>query len=144
MKTETLNKKLIARLHMLAKQAGMNDDDYRDYLYNNYQVTTSTLLTTAQLREACNCLQKIIDNEANTWRRRVMAAIGAYLRRQHLNENAQYIKAIACRAADCSDFNTIPVARLRAIYYEFVRRNKITENIDYEIINLKYELSKLN
>jgi len=143
-KATTDNRNLIARLHMLAKQVGMSDDDYRDYLYNNYHVTTSTLLSNAQLEEACNCLQKIIGNEANAWRRRVMAAIGAYLRKLHLTENEHYIKAIACRAAGYSKFNDIPVSRLRAIYYEFVRRNKIAEQVDYEIIQIEHELSNLN
>lgn len=144
MKTTTDNRNLIARLHLLAKQVGMSDDDYRDYLYNNYHVTTSTLLSTAQLKEACNCLQKIIGNEANIWRRRVMAAIGAYLRHMHFDENQQHIMAIACHAAGYSNYNNIPVSRLRAIYYEFVRRNKIADQVDYEIKQIEHELSNLN
>lgn len=144
MKTTTIKQKLIARLHMLAKQVGMNDDDYREYLHNGYNVTTSTALTVEQLIDACNTLQKVIDDEANRWRRRVMAAIGAYLRRLHLNENQQHIKAIACRAAGYDRFNDIPISRLRSIYYEFFRRNKIAEAIDYELINIDYELSCLN
>jgi len=63
-------------------------------------------------------------NDAHTWRRRVMAAIGQYLRNLGKKETIGEIKAIACRAAQYDDFNMIPVQRLQNVYYAFVNKNK--------------------
>jgi hypothetical protein len=42
--------------------------------------------------------------EYSLWRRRVMAAIGAWLRSRNMPEDAGRIKAIACRAAKTANF----------------------------------------
>jgi hypothetical protein len=85
-----------------------------------------------------------LNGDANQWRRRVMAAIGAYLRHINYPENVQTIKAVACRAAGYDDFNRIPVSRLRAVYYEFVRRNKTADRTGMEIAHIEQKLATLN
>jgi hypothetical protein len=73
-----------------------------------------------------------------------MAVIGAYLRRLNYAENADSIKAVACRAAGYENFNSIPVSRLREIYYEFLRRNKTSVYVKAVITKIEHELSNLN
>jgi len=62
--------------------------------------------------------------DVNLWRKRVMAAIGQYLRNLRRVESAEMIKGIACRAAQYDDFNLIPVSRLQNVYYAFLNKNK--------------------
>lgn len=64
------------------------------------------------------------DGDANVWRKRVMAAIGQYLRNLHKKEGTKEIHAVACRAAGYDDFNLIPVSRLQNIYAAFCNKNK--------------------
>ncbi len=64
-------------------------------------------------------------NQGDIWRKRVMAAIGGWLERCKIEQNATKIKAIACRAAGKKNFNEIPLSRLRNLYNEF--RNKSTD-----------------
>lgn len=62
--------------------------------------------------------QRVAD--ADRWRKRVMAAIGGWLRLQGKPQGAVYIIGIAERSAGGTPFNAIRVSKLRAIYYEFV------------------------
>ena len=67
------------------------------------------------------------DAAGDVWRKRVMAAIGSWLRAAGEAETPAKIKAIACRAAQCGDFNAIPVSKLRGIYSEFSKQRKAAE-----------------
>jgi hypothetical protein len=67
------------------------------------------------------------DADGDRWRKRVMAAIGAWLRAAAAEETPAKIKAIACRAAQCKDFNAIPISKLRGIYSEFTKQKKAAE-----------------
>lgn len=40
-------------------------------------------------------------------------------------EKIDYVKSIACRAANCSDFNRIELSRMIAIYNEFCKKNRV-------------------
>ena len=60
----------------------------------------------------------------DTWRKRVMASIGGWLRACDTQHTAETIKAIACRAAQRKAFNDITLSELRAIYAEFLNKQK--------------------
>jgi hypothetical protein len=144
MKTTIKRQKLLAKYHILCQQMGMTDDDRRGQLENCYGVNSSRQLSDKQLVDIIDTLQQVVQSDANIWRRRVMAAIGAYLRRMNYTENADIIKAIACRAARTNNYNKIPISKLRAIYNEFSKQNltgEICQNLKAIIEN---ELSTLN
>lgn len=62
--------------------------------------------------------------------RRVIAAICQWLDKQGYRfrsreEKMGYVRSVACRAANCRDFNFIPLSRLAAIYNLFCRKNSV-------------------
>jgi hypothetical protein len=63
----------------------------------------------------------------DTWRKRVMASIGAWLRACGTTHTVETIKAIACRAAQRKAFNDITLSELRAIYAEFNNKQKVAK-----------------
>lgn len=144
MKTTIKRRKLLAKYHLLCQQLGMTEEDRIAQLENCYNVTSSRELTDRQLIDAIDSLLQAMHSDAHIWRRRVMAAIGAYLRRMNLPENADNIKSIACRAANVSNFNRIPVSKLRALYNEFAKQNRAGEECIQIKAMLENELSILN
>ncbi|MFV0507467.1 MAG: hypothetical protein ACK5L5_12335 [Bacteroidales bacterium] len=64
-------------------------------------------------------LVKEADASADRWRKRLMAAIGNWLKLMNRESNAKLIKAIACRASGCKNFNAIPEHKLASLYNAF-------------------------
>lgn len=67
--------------------------------------------------------------------KRVIAAIATWLDRQGYTfrcrqEKVRYILSVACRAANCGNFNAIPESKLTAIYNLFCRKNSVDINGD--------------
>jgi hypothetical protein len=90
--------------------------------------------------------QHVRGDEFDLWRKRVMASIGGWLRYLTSNpspqgegsttaqDNSERIKAIAGRAASRKAFNDITLSELRAIYYEFINKQKVakrTKNLEH-------------
>lgn len=61
-------------------------------------------------------------DEMDVWRKRLMAAIGGWLRLTGKPESDEYIKGTACRAAGRSDFNDIPKGQLVSLYNAFLQK----------------------
>lgn len=121
-----LRKVLIRRYHTLCNRLGMQPDDRRALL-EPYEVESSTQLTARQLEELCSKLDRELHpdiKKLDTWRKRLMASIGGWLRLIGREQNAQVIKAIACRAAQHDNYNDIPVDRLRNLYYSFLNKQE--------------------
>jgi hypothetical protein len=121
MKT-TLNTKkeaLIKQYHTVCSICGLKSTD-KEAILLSYSVGSSKHLTETQLMEIIAHLQK----EPDAWRKRVMAAIAAWMQRLSIEGDAGYIKAVACRASGYEEFNKIPVSRLTDVYYSFVRKAK--------------------
>lgn len=117
-------KQLRKQYHALSRALGMSDDERRAMLYNNYRVESSVDLDAHQLIDIVHTLEKRLGNETDSWRKRAMASIGGWLKlsgqeKHDPIENIRYIKQIACRATNAGTFNSIPMARLRNLYYEF-------------------------
>lgn len=74
-------------------------------------------------------------NEADKWRKRVMAAVGGWLALSGKDSSAALIKGIACQAARCGDFNAIPVSQLRNLYNSFLRQQDELKNVKQTIKN---------
>lgn len=125
-------KALLKQYHTVCHLNGLNADDKDAILVAN-GVTSSTELSEMQLQEIINKLS----TDANQWRKRVFAAIGAWLRTINKAESPDIIRSIACRASKHDDFNKIPVSQLRSVYYEFVQQTKTrkeTASVKAEII----------
>lgn len=121
MKTQTQDRKktLIIIYHSVCHLRGMSEQD-RDNLLSGYGATSSKELNEKQLLEIIEKLQQ----DVNLWRRRVMAAVGAWLRSVNREDNLEVIKAIATRAASAKTFNTITQSELVRVYNEFCRKAK--------------------
>lgn len=68
--------------------------------------------------------KRIYDPEANMWRKRVIAAICAWMDQNDIvvTDKVKYAISMACRAANCSNFNRIPQIRLAEIYNAFLKK----------------------
>lgn len=124
--TDKLRSVLVRRYHTLCSRLGLNADDKHELLAA-YEVESSLELSCRQLEDVCSKLDAMLRPEIgqlDKWRKRLMAAIGGWLRLLGQTDNAQRIRAIACRAAQHENFNDIPVDRLRNLYYSFVNKQK--------------------
>ena len=104
------------------------DDETRAELAYQFSTCRTSHISELKSTEAAELISRLKRNQGRTettmdvWRKRLMAAVGAYLRAFNYTENPAAIKAIACRAAgmpnaDC--FNQIPLERLRGLYNAF-------------------------
>ena len=96
---------------------------------------SSVDLDAHQLIDVVHTLEKHLGSETDTWRKRVIKSIGAWLQLQGIEkadpvENMRYIKQIACRSVQASAFNRIPIERLRNIYYTFLNKQKDKATIE--------------
>ncbi len=91
-----------------------------------YRAMISNLLVLVEAERA-----KIPTDEADRWRKRVIAAVGAWLTRTGCNhaDRLTYIKQVAVRSAgkDGALFNDLTVSQLRNVYNSFVRQNETAE-----------------
>lgn len=117
---------LVKKFHILLGKAGVDEGGKRTMLAA-YGVESSRELDARDLLDLCNKLELMTSEKArreDMWRKRLMAAIGGYLRAMCQEQNAARIKAIACRASEADDFNRIPLERLRSLYYAFTNKAK--------------------
>lgn len=121
-------KDLLKQFHVVLQQTGSS----KTKLLSQYNCTSSKDLTEEQLINLINQM----NDSAHTWRRRLMGVIGAWLRKRNIQHDAIYIKKIACRACDASDFNAIPIAKMSAVYNRFCDANKAIVQTDKTIKEL--------
>lgn len=115
------------------------DDELRAELVYQFSTGRTTHVGSLTVAEAAEMIGKLKANQSGTdttadvWRKRLMAAVGAYLRAFNYTESPAAIKAIACRAAgmpnaDC--FNQIPLDRLRGLYNAFRNAARDRHSVD--------------
>lgn len=118
---------LLRKYHALLRQAGVNACE-KEALLSSYGVESSKDLTVYELTELCGKLDLRANpkaNQADIWRKRLIAAINGYLTAAgKRNININEIKAIACRAAKTDNFNHIPLERLKSLYNAFKNQEK--------------------
>lgn len=124
MKTLTEKNRLIKQFHTLLTLNSVSDK-HKEAILSGFGVTSSTELSELELKSVIAKLS----HDSDQWRKRVMAAIGAWLTSMQQPSNAKLIIAIACRASGYTDFNKIPVSRLRDIYSGFVRKSSTNQNV---------------
>ena len=131
---------LIKRFHTLLGKAGM-DNEQKLAILAQYGVESSKDLSAYELLELCNKLDKMSNPqliELDLWRKRLLAAVGGYLKAADVvaDNEIVLIKKIACIAAKKTEFNQIPLDRLKGLYNAFKNResdiltiNKLTEKL---------------
>lgn len=115
---------LLKKFHTVCSVNGIRKED-KEVMVASYGVESSRDLNEFQLIQLIEALEK----EPDMWRKRVLASVGAWLRQINKQDNADIIKAIACRATKTSNFNSIPVSRLRDLYYEFSKKAKTVQSV---------------
>lgn len=122
-------KALLRKYHLICRQLGITEEE-KQAIKDSYGISSSKSLSERQLSDLIDRLLAGQDlstgqkTKNDIWRKRVMASIGGWLRMIGKPESADTIKAIACRATGYTNFNKIPIARLRTIYYEFRRKSE--------------------
>ena len=131
---------LIKRFHTLLGKAGM-DNEQKLAILAQYGVESSKDLSAYELLELCNKLDKMSNPqliELDLWRKRLLAAVGGYLKAADVvaDNEIVLIKKVACIAAKKTEFNQIPLDRLKSLYNAFKNResdiltiNKLTEKL---------------
>lgn len=133
---ELIHNDIIKRYHTLCGRLGMTQDEKLEVL-RAYGVESSRDMDTHDLLDLCAKLSDDLNkrqhtDESEKLRKRVMAAIGGYMKANGKYCNASIIKAIACRATKHTDFNKIPRERLRNLVYLF--NNKLADKEEVESI----------
>jgi hypothetical protein len=93
----------------------------------SYGHDSSRDMTVSELADANRKLDVMLNpelTETDMWRKRVMGAIGGWLKVMSIEQGADKLKAIACRASGFGSFNEIPKERLVNLYYAFLKKQK--------------------
>ena len=129
---DTQKNALLRKYHALLRKAGVSNDENM-VLLASYGVESGKDMSVYELVELCHKLDMRTNKsaeEANKWRKRVMGAIGGYLRAMGKEGNSREIIAIACRASRYDNFNAIPVDQLRSVYNAFKNRTKAIKAVE--------------
>lgn len=130
---DSIHRGLLKKFHTLCSVLGMSDDEKRS-LIEAYGVESSRDIDTHDLVDICGKLSAQAggrkQQDYDKLRKQCMAAIGSWLKMCGHECNATIIKAIACRAAKKSDFNKIPLERLRNLVYLFNNKVKDRDAVD--------------
>ena len=137
---------LVKKFHTLLTKGRIGNDQKLQMLAA-YGVESSKDLNVYELTELCGKLDKIINPavaEQDKLRKRLIASIAGYRQAMGTTANIDEIKAIACRAAKCENFNRISEDRLRSLYNAFNRMKKDLENVREMTVDKVQELKTLN
>lgn len=126
---DKIHRDILKKFHTLCSVLGLTDAEKRA-IVESYGVESSRDMDTHDLISVCGKLsaqanEKTGAGEMDKLRKRVMAAIGDYLKATGKESNATVIKGIACRATGHTDFNKIPRERLRNLVAAF--NNKVKD-----------------
>lgn len=126
---DDLHRKVLRKFHTLCSVAGMTAEE-KLALVGSYGVESSADIDTHELIDICYSLDRQINGDIDRLRKRVMAAIGGWLRMTGREGNAELIKGIACNATGYGSFNRIPKERLCNLYNAFRNKAKDMEGVE--------------
>lgn len=131
---DEIHRNILKKFHTLCHVLGLTDDEKRT-IVESYGVESSRDMDTHDLIDVCASLAEQANSKTGTadldkLRKRVMAAIGGYLRTIGKESNASVIKGIACRATGYADFNKIPRERLRNLIGAFNNKVKDAQSVE--------------
>ena len=131
---DQIHRDLLKKFHTLCTVLGLDDEAKRAILAS-WGVESSRDLDQHQLIDICAKLSEQVNEKDGTasldkLRKRVIAAIGGWLRETRQQSNISIIKGIAMRASGYNDFNKIPRERLRNLIATFNNKVKDTRAVD--------------
>lgn len=131
---DEIHRNILKKFHTLCHVLGLTDDEKRT-IVESYGVESSRDMDTHDLIDVCASLAEQANRKTGTvdldkLRKRVMAAIGGYMRTIGKESNASVIKGIACRATGYADFNKIPRERLRNLVGAFNNKVKDAQSVE--------------
>lgn len=131
---DEIHRNILKKFHTLCHVLGLTDDE-KHTIVESYGVESSRDMDTHDLIDVCASLAEQANRKTGTadldkLRKRVMAAIGGYLRTIGKESNASVIKGIACRATGYADFNKIPRERLRNLVGAFNNKVKDAQSVE--------------
>ena len=135
---DKVQRDLIRKYHAVAHEAGLSEAE-KSAILECYGVTSSRDLSQHQLIDVIAGISSKMDEHKDRLRKRLIAAVGRYLRTIGYEENIHTIKATAEQAAGCP-FNKIPPARLGSLIFAFNNKVKDLERVDEitkEVLKLK-------
>ena len=131
---DNIHRGILKKFHTLCSVLGLTEDE-KHAIVESYGVESSRDMDTHDLINVCANLSEQVNKNNGTGdldklRKRVMAAIGSYLRSVGKANNASVIKGIACRATGYEDFNKIPRERLRNLIATFNNKVKDSKGVN--------------
>lgn len=131
---DQIHRDLLKKFHTLCTVLGLDDEAKRAILAS-WGVESSRDLDQHQLIDICAKLSEQVNEKDGTasldkLRKRVIAAIGGWLRETGQQSNISIIKGIAMRASGYNDFNKIPRERLRNLIATFNNKVKDARAVD--------------
>lgn len=131
---DQIHRDLLKKFHTLCTVLGLDDEAKRAILAS-WGVESSRDLDQHQLIDICAKLSEQVNEKDGTasldkLRKRVIAAIGGWLRETRQQSNISIIKGIAMRASGYNDFNKIPRERLRNLIAAFNNKVKDARAVD--------------
>lgn len=131
---DQIHRDLLKKFHTLCTVLGLDDEAKRAILAS-WGVESSRDLDQHQLIDICAKLSGQVNEKDGTasldkLRKRVIAAIGGWLRETKQQSNISIIKGIAMRASGYNDFNKIPRERLRNLIATFNNKVKDARAVD--------------
>ncbi len=131
---DAIHRNILKKFHALCSVLGLTEAEKRA-IVESYGVDSSRDMDTHDLIDVCGKLSAQANGktgayEMNKLRKRVMAAIGGYLKATGKESSATLIKGIACRATGHTDFNKIPRERLRNLVAAFNNKVKDTQAVN--------------
>ena len=131
---DQIHRDLLKKFHTLCTVLGL-DDEAKQAILASWGVESSRDLDQHQLIDICAKLSEQVNEKDGTasldkLRKRVIAAIGAWLRETKQQSNISIIKGIAMRASGYNDFNKIPRERLRNLIATFNNKVKDARAVD--------------
>lgn len=119
----------------IVRQYSSNNTASLSELYQRYPDKYSEMIEDLKRKTQRSPQAKTqFDPEWDIWAKRVIAVLCNWIDRHNLQfdgvSKIRYAKAVACRAANCAEFNKIPVSRLSEIYNVFLKRNSVGPSVD--------------
>lgn len=118
--------RLLAQMHGETKESVVSN-------FTNHRTERLSALSDMEFAALCGAMDAKVQQPLpalDLARKRLMAAIGAFLRKNSRPENAKYVKATACQASGYSDFNKIPLDRLNSLYNAFRHRKADLQRVE--------------
>lgn len=137
---------LKALMTTLSKQGLQEQRGEIIYDFTRGRTSSARELKPAEITALYNALNKKKDSSAemDTKRKRLIASIFGVLKLMGKQPTMEYVKGIACRAAEVKHINDIPSERLNSLYNAFLNAQRDISFARRLVGNIEIDLMDLN